>query len=92
MERLRYYRSNNSCDPALKFYPMSESGRPGALGYTGLASPGGLGADRERIEQRDVCCVSGKCHDLECYLDHPSLMGHAWWNVSRGVIPDAASP
>jgi hypothetical protein len=61
---------NNSSDRALRFYHRiySKHGGPEALGYTGLAGPGLLGASLAKIEQRDVACVIGPRHDWELYV------------------------
>lgn len=62
----------NSCDPVLKRYHFLEKcRRPRALGFTGLATCGGL---PEHVAQRDVCCVVGRSHREANYFCSSGLM------------------
>jgi hypothetical protein len=66
----------NSCDRALKRYRyLYRHGNDAeALGYTGVAGLGRMGADREKIEQFDACCYAGKEHGWENYISSGALV------------------
>jgi hypothetical protein len=76
---------NNSCDRAMKWYPLLDrSRRRDALGRCGVASLASLGTDRFKIEQCDACCQLGRQHDMDRYLQQPGLMARAWTCLSFG--------
>lgn len=58
----------NSCDPALRFYPLlCPQTRPAALGREGVWSWSQLGEQRYKVTQRDVSGVIGRHHDWRRY-------------------------
>jgi hypothetical protein len=72
--------TRNSCDRVLKWYPrMYRRGGPEALGYAGLACPGRLGAEREKIEMVSVRCSVGKGHSWSNYFRAPGLCNRLGW-------------
>ncbi len=77
---------NNGCDRVLKRYGRlyGRGSCQEALGYTGQASPGRLGAEFAKFEQHDVCCLVGPRHDWEEYVGSGTVCG---W-ISRGLAPD----
>jgi hypothetical protein len=77
---------NNSCDRALKWYPLIDRcRRPQALGRNGIARCA-LGAEAQKVVQRDVCCEIGRVHDFQNYLCRPSLMAQAWAFVRANTV------
>jgi len=75
----------NCCDPAMKRYQaVDRCGCPTALGYSGVASPGALGAQADKIEERDVSCLIGRTHHLECYLVNAPIMAQTWQFLAKG--------
>lgn len=83
---------NNTCDRALRFYPRiyCRHGGPEALGYTGLASPDLLGAERAKLEQFDVCCQIGPQHNWMHYTQVPAIAVLVGRGLTGEAIP--ASP
>ena len=69
---------NNYCDWVLKrygkLYCRCARRGPQALGYTGLATNGGLSADRDRIEQYNASAFVGRHHAWRPYVYTPQLM------------------
>lgn len=66
----------NTSDPVLKRYAqLDPCTRPVALGYSGLASPGRLGDERQRIEQRSAGCAVGWSHDFDRHIGSGSIVG-----------------
>jgi hypothetical protein len=77
---------NNSCDRAMKWYPLIDRcRRPQALGRNGIATCA-LGMEAQKVVQRDVCCQVGRVHGFQNYLGAPSLMAQAWEFV-RAEVP-----
>ncbi|OHB75982.1 MAG: hypothetical protein A2W31_01300 [Planctomycetes bacterium RBG_16_64_10] len=78
---------NNSSDPALKWYHMIDRcRRPSALGRWGIAWPGMLGADAQKVDQCDVCCLLGREHSFQSYLNCPDLMRQTWSYLSSDPL------
>jgi hypothetical protein len=64
----------NPTDAVLRRYPHLERGRgPEAMGFTGPACVGNLGADGAKLEVLNVSCEVGRRHDVELYMGAGSL-------------------
>ncbi|MFH1265084.1 MAG: hypothetical protein ABIK89_05110 [Planctomycetota bacterium] len=78
VERLLVTR--NSCDPALKWYPlMYGMGGPQAMGFAGPACVSRLGDERERVEVVGLECSVGRNHDFSRYRRASGLRGRLGW-------------
>jgi len=65
----------NPTDRAMRWYRLIDRyRRPEALGRYGVASLCSLGAQRKKLEQRNVACRLGPVHDIAGYLSSPVLM------------------
>jgi hypothetical protein len=80
---------HNTCDRVLRFYHRiyCKHGGPEALGYTGFPGPELLGAQRGKLEERDVCCLIGPEHNWEHYTGNGQI---AQW-LGQGLRPIAVS-
>jgi hypothetical protein len=76
---------NNSCDSALKHYPlMDRCTRASALGYVGLVT-----AD-PKIAQCDACCAVGEEHNWELYFCNECLVARMRPYLYLADLPPAA--
>jgi len=65
----------NSCDPVLQRYRFVEKrSKPAALGYTGMYLDEDVAIS---IDQSNVCCLVGRSHDEDRYLNSPSIVEEA---------------
>jgi hypothetical protein len=64
----------NCDDIILRHYPRITDRGVEAIGLTGVAGAGALGADRAKIDQRTVTNIVGHRHGWSNYLESPSIM------------------
>jgi hypothetical protein len=77
---------NNSCDSALKHYPlMDRCTRASALGYVGLAT------SDPKISQCDACCAVGEEHNWELYFCNECLVARMRPFLYLADLPPAAA-
>jgi len=91
---------NNSCDRAMKWYPLLDRcRRPTPLGRWGLCCPWRLGPAAARIHQVDASCQLGPSHDFRSYLQDSNLMALIWSGLccdrsptdTSAAIPDGSA-